>query len=84
MAQAAARKPQSKASQKIDLTELKSVSTLTNMEPYESSAALDELQRAINQFQRKLDRPTIDVWWLYDDGGEYTCQFVNLNIGVIA
>jgi len=24
---------------------------------------------AVNQFQKKQKKSTIDVWWLYDDGG---------------
>lgn len=28
-----------------------------------------EFLNSITQFQRKRKRGTIDVWWLYDDGG---------------
>lgn len=28
-----------------------------------------EILTAVNQFQRKQKKGTIDVWWLYDDGG---------------
>jgi len=26
----------------------------------------------ITRFQRKQKKGTIDVWWLYDDGGKFT------------
>ena len=29
----------------------------------------DEIMKSINQFKRKQKKSTIDVWWLYDDGG---------------
>ncbi|KAE9548555.1 hypothetical protein FO519_008237 [Halicephalobus sp. NKZ332] len=33
------------------------------------TAAQRELLSSINRFQRKVKKGTIDVWWLYDDGG---------------
>uniref|UniRef100_A0A7E4VQV4 AA_permease domain-containing protein n=1 Tax=Panagrellus redivivus TaxID=6233 RepID=A0A7E4VQV4_PANRE len=33
------------------------------------TTAQRELLSSINRFQRKIKRATIDVWWLYDDGG---------------
>uniref|UniRef100_A0A0M3ITD4 SLC12 domain-containing protein n=1 Tax=Ascaris lumbricoides TaxID=6252 RepID=A0A0M3ITD4_ASCLU len=33
------------------------------------TAAQRELVASISRFQRKLKGATIDVWWLYDDGG---------------
>lgn len=28
-----------------------------------------ELLASINQFQTRVKKATVDVWWLYDDGG---------------
>jgi len=39
-------------------------STAVNME-----VVPKDIIRSINQFQRKQKKGTIDVWWLYDDGG---------------
>jgi hypothetical protein len=33
------------------------------------STAQRDLLSSINQFQRRQHHATIDVWWLYDDGG---------------
>lgn len=33
------------------------------------TAAQKTLISSINRFQRKIKKATIDVWWLYDDGG---------------
>uniref|UniRef100_A0A914RUC9 SLC12A transporter C-terminal domain-containing protein n=1 Tax=Parascaris equorum TaxID=6256 RepID=A0A914RUC9_PAREQ len=33
------------------------------------TAAQRELVASISRFQRKIKGATIDVWWLYDDGG---------------
>jgi solute carrier family 12 sodium/potassium/chloride transporter 2 len=46
------------------------VFSVTNQD---TSCAVHEVPRevltAVNQFQRKQKKGTIDVWWLYDDGG---------------
>lgn len=33
------------------------------------TSAQRDLLASINRFQRKIKKGTIDVWWLYDDGG---------------
>lgn len=33
------------------------------------SSAQKELVNSINQFQRRIKKAVIDVWWLFDDGG---------------
>jgi solute carrier family 12 sodium/potassium/chloride transporter 2 len=33
------------------------------------TTAQRDLLASINRFQRKVKNATIDVWWLYDDGG---------------
>lgn len=35
----------------------------------EQSVISKTILSTINQFQRKQKKSTIDVWWLYDDGG---------------
>lgn len=40
---------------------------------YQSKSSTDfpkDVMNQINQFQRKQKKGTIDVWWLYDDGGK--------------
>ena len=32
-----------------------------------------EMVKFVNRFQRKQNKGTIDVWWLFDDGGT-TCH----------
>ncbi|KFM67554.1 Solute carrier family 12 member 2, partial [Stegodyphus mimosarum] len=34
-----------------------------------SKAIPKDVLTSVNQFQRKQKKGTIDVWWLYDDGG---------------
>ena len=38
-----------------------------------------EVIHTLTQFTRKQKKGTIDVWWLYDDGG---ISLSNLNIGI--
>jgi solute carrier family 12 (sodium/potassium/chloride transporter), member 2 len=33
-----------------------------------------EVIENMNVFNKKQKNGTIDVWWLYDDGGKYFCQ----------
>ena len=42
-------------------TEIKSPLSLTDQRMLESS----------QQFKKRQGKGTIDVWWLFDDGGEY-------------
>uniref|UniRef100_A0A915CRU4 Uncharacterized protein n=1 Tax=Ditylenchus dipsaci TaxID=166011 RepID=A0A915CRU4_9BILA len=50
-----------RSKEKVSLFSLMSTRRLTT--------AQRELLLSINRFQRKIKRGTIDVWWLYDDGG---------------
>lgn len=34
------------------------------------------LLEASQQFQKKQGKGTVDVWWLFDDGGETVSQFL--------
>ena len=36
-----------------------------------SKAIPKDVLTSVNQFQRKQKKGTIDVWWLYDDGGNF-------------
>lgn len=37
----------------------------------EAARTNQALMTAGNQFKHKLGKGTIDVWWLFDDGGNY-------------
>lgn len=39
-----------------------------------SKALPKDVLTSVNQFQRK-QKGTIDVWWLYDDGGRFYCVY---------
>lgn len=34
-----------------------------------------DVLNSLTRFQRKQKKGTIDVWWLYDDGGAVNCAF---------
>ncbi|KAH7966740.1 hypothetical protein HPB49_019182 [Dermacentor silvarum] len=66
------------ALEKAPLAEPEPVSVVVNVMPQQNQGAEDanktsdepkELPYAVNQFLRKQRKGTIDVWWLYDDGG---------------
>ncbi|XP_072142546.1 bumetanide-sensitive sodium-(potassium)-chloride cotransporter-like [Dermacentor andersoni] len=66
------------ALEKAPLAEPEPASVVVNVMPQHHQGAEDtnktsdepkELPLAVNQFLRKQRKGTIDVWWLYDDGG---------------
>jgi len=50
-------------------TQLEKMSLIRRRSSRRLTAAQRELLSSINRFQRKVKKGTIDVWWLYDDGG---------------
>lgn len=57
------------ATARYSLYEHMSLSLLRRRGSRRPTAAQRELLASISRFQRKIKRGTIDVWWLYDDGG---------------
>lgn len=41
------------------------------------NVADQKLLEASTQFQKKQGKNTIDVWWLFDDGGKFVHVFLN-------
>ncbi|XP_077555493.1 sodium chloride cotransporter 69 [Haemaphysalis longicornis] len=60
---------QGNAVEKAPLAEAEHAAVVVNVMPQETPEEPKELPLSINQFLRKQKKGTIDVWWLYDDGG---------------
>lgn len=50
----------------------------TKSPPVQLSIADEKLLAASQQFKKKQCKGTIDVWWLFDDGGRLTEDHVNV------
>lgn len=46
----------------------------TKSPPVQLSVADEKLLAASQQFKKKQSKGTIDVWWLFDDGGRFKEQ----------